>query len=383
MAEGTSMRVLIAVDSFKGSFSSLEVAEWLRAGVCRVYPEAVIDAVPIADGGEGTVSALRTALGGRTMHCLVHGPLVQVVEAQYLMADNGTAFMEMAEAAGLCLVEPSHRDPSLASTFGVGQMMLDAIDHGATRIILGLGGSATNDGGAGMARALGARFLKADGTDIEPSGFGLSALDHVDVSGMDKRLHAIPIVAACDVDNPLYGPSGASMVFGPQKGGTPETLQMLDENLAHLAHVIHRDLGVDIGTVAGGGAAGGLCAGLVAFCDANVERGIDVVMDAMGIDERIARADIVLTGEGRMDAQTCRGKVPVGVAKRAKLQGKPVFGIAGYLGEGHEHVYAYGVDAAFSAIVAPMSLEEAITASGPNLSDATERLFRTIKAIWK
>jgi len=377
------MNVLVAMDSFKGSFSSLEAAGLVESGIRKVYPSAVVEKIAVADGGEGTVSAIRESIGGNTVTVRVSGPLGQPVDARYLVLEDSTAVIEMAEAAGLCLVPPERRDPSITTTFGVGQLILDALDKGCRSVVLCLGGSATNDGGAGMAKALGIRFLDRNGKEIGEGGGSLGSLDRIDLSNLDPRIESVPFTVACDVDNPLCGPRGASHVFGAQKGGTAGQLVLLDANLGHLSQKIKDSTGTDVGTVAGGGAAGGLCAGAVAFLDARIKSGVEVVMDAIGIDEKIGQADVVITGEGRIDGQTAGGKTPVGIALRSKKQNKPVFAIAGFIGSGAEQVYAHGIDSVMSAIVSPMGLEEAIRKSAGNIEAASERLFRIIKCFHK
>lgn len=375
------MRVLIAMDSYKGNLSSLTVAGIVERGIRRVYAGAIVDKVAVADGGEGTSRALTEYLRGEYVQVEATGPMGDRVPAHYGIVRGDTAIMEMAEASGLSLVPEDMRNPLRATTCGTGEMIVDAMDRGCRKIILGIGGSATNDGGAGMAAALGVRLLDEDGNAIGPGGGALGRLARVDMSGIDPRVADTECIVACDVDNPLCGEKGASRVFGPQKGAVPEMVSVLDSNLKHFAQIIRRDLSMDVADIAGAGAAGGLGAGLIAFCGAKLQKGIDVVLDAVGIEDRIREADMVITGEGRVDGQTAHGKVPVGVAARAKKYGKPVFAIAGFIGEGAEAVYDHGIDAVMSSMVGPLTLEEAIERSPELIEQAAERLFRIIRAV--
>jgi glycerate kinase len=375
------MRILIAMDSYKGNLSSLKVAGIVERGIRRVYADAIVDKVAVADGGEGTSKALTEYLRGKYVQVEATGPLGDQVRVHYGIVHGDTAIMEMAEASGLSLIPEDKRDSLRATTYGTGEMIVDAMGRGCRKIVLGIGGSATNDGGAGMAAALGVRLLDEDGNDIGPGGRALGRLARVDMSGIDPRVADTECIVACDVDNPLCGEKGASRVFGPQKGAAPEMVSVLDRNLSHFAQIIRRDLSMDVADIPGAGAAGGLGAGLIAFCGARLQKGIDVVLDAVDIEARIKDADIVITGEGRVDGQTAHGKVPVGVAARAKKYGKPVFAIAGFIGEGAEAVYDHGIDAVMSSMVGPMSLEEAIRRSPELIERAAERLFRIIRAV--
>lgn len=373
------MRIVIAPDSYKGSMTAAEVAEAMARGARRVWPDAAINLVPMADGGEGTVQALVDATGGRLVTASVCGPLGDRVEAAFgIMGDGETAVIEMASASGLPLVPAERRNPLYTSTYGTGELIRHALDLGARRILIGLGGSATNDGGAGMAQALGVRFLDAQGNDLAPGGQALLQLDRIDVSGLDPRLQEAAVTAACDVDNPLTGARGAAAVFGPQKGATPEMVTMLDGALARLAAVVRRDLGRDVEHTPGAGAAGGLGAGLMAFLSAKLRRGVDIVVEATGLGEKLAGADLCLTGEGATDFQTVRGKTPMGVARAARGQGVPVVCISGGIGREYEQVYSVGIDALSSIVPGPMGLQEAM-ARGPELvADATERALRLV-----
>ncbi len=378
------MRVLIAMDSFKGNMSSLDVAGIVEKGIRRVFKSDVyVDKVAIADGGEGTVDAIVNAHGGQFVTAEVTGPLGEKVAARYGIILGKTAIIEMAEASGLYLIPDDRRDPLKTTTFGVGELILDAIGRGCTKIVMGIGGSATNDGGAGMAAALGVRFLTKEGREPGFGGGPLAQLDRIDASGLEQSLAGIEFLVACDVNNPLYGEKGASRVFGPQKGASPEMVEILDKNLEHYAELIKRDLNKDVGSIPGSGAAGGLGGGLMAFCNAKLSKGIDIVLDEININERISHSDVVITGEGRIDGQTAHGKVPVGVAARAKMYGKPVFAIAGFIDKGAELVYEHGIDSVMSSMVGPLSLDEAIKQSPRLIEEASERLFRVIGAFWK
>lgn len=358
---GVKMRFVIAPDSFKSSASAKEVAQAIADGLKVAFPDGEYDLIPMADGGEGTVEALVAATGGKIVHATVTGPLGEPVESSFgILGDGETAVIEMAAAAGLNLVPPEKRNPLFTTTYGVGELIKAALNEGCRRLIIGIGGSATNDGGAGMAQALGAKLLDSNGNEIGFGGIELGKLARIDISGLDKRLKESEILVACDVTNPLTGPKGASAVYGPQKGATPEAVKILDENLHHYAEVIRRDLGVDVEHVPGAGAAGGLGAGLMAFCQAKLIRGVDLIVQAVKLDERVQTADLVITGEGKLDFQTGFGKVPYGVAKVAKRYSKPVIAIVGQLGEGSENCREWGIDACFAITNKPMSEQEAM-----------------------
>lgn len=373
------MRIVIAPDSFKGCLSAREVAQAMAAGVRQVLPHAELDLAPMADGGEGTVQALVDATGGRMIQVPVTGPLGTPTPAFLgLLGDGQTAIIEMAAASGLPLVPPDQRNPLVTTTQGVGDLIRAALDAGARRLIVGLGGSATVDGGAGMAQALGVRLTDAAGREIGPGGGALRQLAHVDVSGLDPRLAQTEVVAACDVTNPLTGPRGAARVYGPQKGATPEMVEILDNALAHYAAVLAHDLSVDVRDAPGAGAAGGLGAGLLAFLRARLRPGVEIVLEAARLRERVRDAALVITGEGRLDGQTVYGKTPIGVAQVAQAAGVPVLALVGGTGDDYAAVYHHGIDAVLSIPVRPMSLDEAMAHAPALLTEAGMRAMRLL-----
>lgn len=374
------MKILISMDSFKGSNTSLELANIVEKGIRKVYPEAYINKVIIADGGEGTVKAIVTSLKGDYINVKVKDPLGGLVNARYGIVNGQIAVIEMAEASGLHLVPKDKRNPLKTSTFGTGQLILDALDKGCRKIIIGIGGSATNDGGTGMAEALGVKFYNKNGELFNPNGGNLNTLKEIDVSDMDKRLLNTEFQVACDVSNPLFGIEGASYIFGPQKSADEDMVQILDKNLEYYSNMVKKQLGIDVAKLPGSGAAGGLGYGLVVFCNAKLVKGIDMVLDIVDIEKKMKDIDIVITGEGRIDNQTIYGKVPVGIATRAKKYGKPVYAIAGCLGEGYHLVYNYGIDAVVSSMTYPLTIDESIKQSSKLIEEAAERLFRIIRS---
>ncbi len=374
------MRILIAPQSLKGSLTAAEAGLAIAQGVRAVYPTAEIEIVPVADGGEGTVQALVDATGGRIVQKTVTGPLGEPVPAFFgLMGDGHTAAIEMAAAAGLPLVPPERRDPRITTTYGVGELILAALDYGCRHFIIGIGGSATNDGGAGMGQALGAALLTNEGTEIARGGATLTTLAHISTAKMDARLQECTVEVACDVTNPLCGPTGASAVYGPQKGATPEMVLELDKALAHYAQIVERDLGVSVRDVPGAGAAGGLGAGLIAFLHATLRPGAQIVLEAVHLEERIRTADLVITAEGQIDSQTAYGKSVAAVAALAKRYGLPVVALAGSLGDNYQTVYELGVDALVVLPSAPMSLTYAMENAARLTSDAAERVCRLLQ----
>ncbi len=361
------MKIVIAPDSFKESLSAPEVAAAIARGWQRVFPAAECLLRPMADGGEGTVDALLAAVGGERRECWVRGPMGEPVRAHWGWLGEGTAVIEMAAASGLHWVPREQRDARVASSFGTGELIAEALQAGATRIILGLGGSATNDAGAGLLQALGMRFLDDQGRELAAGGAALAALDQLDLSGLDARLLQVQIEVAADVDNPLCGARGASAVFGPQKGATPEQVAELDTALGRFARIAAATLGEDHAEFPGVGAAGGLGFAARAFLKATFLPGIELVAELSGLAEAVQGADLVITGEGRMDAQTLHGKTPVGVARVAQDAGVPVIALAGSLGEDYQALYDAGIEAAFSLAPGPLSLEQAMAAAAGEL----------------
>lgn len=374
------MRVIVAPDSFKGSASAPEVATAMERGIRTVFPDADVVAFPIADGGEGTVDALVAATAGRIETRTVRGPLGEPVAARWgVLGDGTTAVVETAAASGLPLVPPERRDPRVTTTFGTGELLRAVLDAGLRTIVVGLGGSATNDGGAGLLRALGVRLLDAGGRDLPDGGAALAGLARIDATGLDPRLSETELLVACDVDNPLTGPRGASAVFGPQKGATPEAVRALDAALARFAQVARTVTGRDVASIPGAGAAGGLGAGLLFFTPARLRPGIELVLAATRFAEAVAGADLVLTGEGRTDAQTAMGKAPVGVAAAARAKGVPVICLSGSLGDGWETVLDAGIDAVQSVAPGPITLDESMARAPELIAAAAARVCRTVK----
>ncbi|QMM54048.1 glycerate kinase [Enterobacter sp. RHB15-C17] len=374
------MKIVIAPDSYKESLSALEVATAIEQGFREIFPDAHYVKLPVADGGEGTVEAMVAATQGGIIKVRVTGPLGENVEGFYgLSGDEQSAFIEMAAASGLEMVAPSLRNPLKTTSWGTGELIRHALDAGVKHIIIGIGGSATNDGGAGMMQALGAKLLDAEDNPIGMGGGELEKLARIDISELDTRLASCRVEVACDVTNPLTGKEGASAVFGPQKGATPEMIARLDDSLAHYAKIIARDLDIDVLNLEGGGAAGGMGAALYAFCGAELRQGIEIVTDALHLDNHVADADLVITGEGRIDSQTIHGKVPVGVAKVAKRYNKPVIGIAGSLTADVGVVHEHGIDAVFSVIYTVCTLEEALKNAKENVRMAARNIAAVLK----
>ncbi|NPV47418.1 MAG: glycerate kinase [Armatimonadetes bacterium] len=374
------MKVIIAPDSFKGSLTAREVCEAAVAGVAAIGSAVECVTVPMADGGEGTVQSLVDATGGSLRRATVTGPLGEPVVATYgILGDGRTAVIEMAAASGLPLVPEGQRDPLRTTTYGTGELIRAALDEGCRKLIIGLGGSATNDGGLGVAAALGARLLDDAGEPVCPTGAGLARLRRIDTTSMDPRLRETDGRVACDVDNPLYGPTGAAQVYGPQKGASPEAVRELDDGLRNFAAVVERDLGVAVADMPGAGAAGGLGAGLVAFCGARLERGVNIVIEAVELRQRMAGCHLCLTGEGRIDGQTVFGKTAKGVAEVARELGVPVVALGGAIEEDAPGL-SECFDAVFCTCVRPMTLEQAMA------PDTAKKLIgftaRQIVSLW-
>ena len=375
------MKVVIAPQSFKGSISALDAAKAMEEGVLRIVSDAETVLVPVADGGDGTLETLVEATGGDIRSVTVTGPIGKAVTAEWgALGDGQTAVIEMARTSGLALLSLTEREPLRATTYGLGEVIREAFDAGFRSFIVGIGGSATNDGGAGMAQALGVRLLDETGENLPLGGAALADLRRIDISGLDKRAIGARFSVACDVSNPLTGPEGASAVYGPQKGATPDLVDQLDAALKNFARVVERDIGTSIDTVPGSGAAGGLGGGMMAFLEGSLRAGIDIVLDHVGLDEKLEGADLVITGEGQLDFQTVYNKAPVGVAWRAKQRNIPVIAICGSLGKGFEDVHAEGIDAVASIICAPMTLDEASARGGELIADAVAEAMRFMKA---
>jgi glycerate 2-kinase len=374
------MKFVLAPDSFKESMTAKKAALAMEKGVKSIFPDAECVIVPMADGGEGTVDSLVSASNGEIIKTEVIGPLGEKVIAEYgLLGGGQTAVIEMASASGLELIKPKDRNPLLTTTYGTGQLIIDALDKGVRRFLIGIGGSATNDGGVGMLQALGVSFKDQSGNELPFGGGALNRLHSIDMSGLDERIQSVHIDVACDVTNPLIGASGASAIFGPQKGATPEMVNMLDQNLAHYAEVIKKQLGEDIAHMEGAGAAGGLGAGLLAFLNAQLKKGIDLVIEYTRLEERVKGADFVFTGEGGIDGQTLFGKTPYGVAAIAAKYSVPVIAFAGRIGNGVEPLYDNGFNAIIGILKGITTVEEALELGEENLAFAAENVCRVLK----
>jgi glycerate kinase len=373
-------RIIVAPDSFKESLTAAQVASHIVDGIRKVLPAAEVIEIPLSDGGEGLTDALISGTGGQFISREVTGPLGEKVTARFgILGDNQTAVIEMAEASGLALVPRERRNPMITTTYGTGELIKAALDMGCRRMIVGIGGSATNDGGSGMAEALGVRLLDANGKTIPRGAQGLLRLHTIDMSTADPRLPHTEILVACDVTNPLCGPTGASYVYGRQKGANPEMLPVMDQALLKLASVIKRDIQVEVQELSGAGAAGGLGAGLMAFAGGKLRSGLGMVFEILDFETRLAGGvDLVITGEGQINSQTLFGKVPAGVAQLAKKYHLPVLALVGSIGPGAEKVYEAGIDAIMSITPGPVSLEEAMARAGELVGDAAARAMRLI-----
>jgi len=372
------MKIVIASDSYKGSCSTLEVAEAIEKGIRKIYRDAEIIKILVADGGEGTVDTLVIGTGGRYEVVEVIGPLGNIIESKYGILEGNVAVIEMAASSGLPLLKKEELNPMITTTYGTGQMIKAAMDKGCKKIFIGIGGSATNDGGVGMAQALGVSFKDKDGKEIGYGGKELARIHDIDLSSIDLRLENTEIVIMSDVTNPLCGLNGAAYIYGPQKGATHEMVKQLDSNLKYYAEAIRKQLGKDILDVPGAGGAGGLGAGLIAFCNASIYSGIDMILDINKIDQHLVDADLVITGEGQIDNQSINGKVPVGVAKRALKYDVPVIAIVGSIGEGASEVYGYGIKAIFDIITRPMTLSEAMENVSELIEHTAENTMRML-----
>ncbi len=376
LCNNTPMKVVIAPQVFKGGLSGMEAALAIQQGVLRVYPDAENLLLPVADGGDGTLEAL-VGPSGSCFEAQVTGPLGESVRAQWGVMPNGkTAVIEMARASGLALVPPERRDPRITTSYGAGELIREALDKGCREIIIGVGGSATNDAGAGIAQALGARLTDADGKQLRFGGAALSDLSRIELDSLDTRLRECRIRVAADVNNPLCGPLGAAAVYGPQKGATAEMVGLLDSALGRFAEIVERDLEVDLMHMPGAGAAGGAGGGLVALLGARLESGAALVCDALHLEEHLQGADLVIVGEGRMDAQTVYNKAPIVVAQRARKLGVPVIAVAGSLGEGYLAVLEHGINDVEIAAPPDLPLDEALRRAGELVAEAAERVVR-------
>ncbi len=374
------MKIVVAPDSFKESLSAKQVAGSITLGILKVFPDAEIVQIPVSDGGEGLLDAFSEAMEVQKISMVVRDPLLRDIDAHYgVLDDKTTAVIEMANASGLELLEENEKDPVVTSSYGTGQLILNALDRGYSKLIIGLGGSATNDGGMGMVRALGVRFLDENNEEIGEGGGVLDRLRKIDISGLDDRLVKCKITGACDVTNPLTGPNGASFVYGSQKGGTPDALKQLDENMMHYASIIQSDIGVEANTVEGAGAAGGMGAALVAFFGAKLRSGFDLISESLELEYHIRNANLVITGEGKIDKQTLNGKVVSGVAGIAKKCNVPVIVIAGKIGEGIDQIYNHGVTAVFSIVDQPMELAAALKNADGLIQSCVENIMRVLK----
>lgn len=373
-------KILLVPDSFKGTLSSRQVCQVMAGQLRRFFPQAQVKSIPVADGGEGSVEAFLAAAGGERRTRTVTGPFGEPVEAFYgILGDGHTAVIEMAACAGLPLAE-GRLNPERATTYGVGELLLAAKEAGCTKAILGLGGSCTNDGGAGAAAALGAKFTRADGTAFVPTGGTLGEIAALDVSPVAQALQGMELTAMCDIDNPLYGDAGAAAVFAPQKGADAAMVARLDAGLRHLGQVAARCLGRDFSHLPGAGAAGGLGFGMAAFCGAQLRMGIDAVLDAVGFDSLLPGTDVVFTGEGKIDSQSARGKVVSGVAARCRKAGVPVVAVVGQIGQGFEEMYQQGLTAVFSINRAAQPFAESRFHAGENLALTMEYIARLLAA---
>ena len=377
-----TLHFVLAPDSFKDSATGKEICEAMEKGILRVFPKSTVQHVPMADGGEGSTEAVVDATGGEYIQKVVQGPLEEKVEATFgIHGDGKTAVIEMAEASGLQLLTPEERNPLYTTSYGTGELIRHCLDEGMKNIILCIGGSATNDGGVGMAQALGYQFKDKDGNEIRRGGKYLKDIASIDTSNVHEHLASCEVLVASDVDNPLTGPEGAAAVFGPQKGATPEMVKELDEGLKHLEKMIEKNLGKSVGHIPGAGAAGGLGAGLLAFTEAKLERGVEIIVEATRLKEKVKDADVVFTGEGQIDFQTKYGKTPMGVVTAVKEVNEKakVIAISGSIGEDVETLYDLGFDGIFGTIASPGELDKVLKNTLENVSRVTEAVCRILK----
>lgn len=372
-------KIVLIPDSFKGTLSSTQICEIISGEIKRQFSDCEIISIPVADGGEGSVDCFLSALGGEKITAIASGPHFEKMESYFgYLPESSTAIIEMASCAGLPLVE-NHKDPLGTTTYGVGELLLEAANHGATKIILGLGGSCTTDGGCGAAAACGVKFYDKAGNSFIPTGGTLSQIEHIDTSSLDPAIKTVDIVAMCDIENPMYGPQGAAYVFGPQKGANKNEVTLLDEGLIHLANVIKKTLRADVAAIPGTGAAGAMGAGMIAFFGAHLQMGIETVLDTVHFSDTIKGADLVFTGEGRLDAQSLRGKVVIGVAKRSQKEGVPVIALVGGVDGDMKATYDMGVTAIFSINRLPEDFSISKNKSAENLAATVQDVLRVIK----
>lgn len=376
-------KIVLIPDSFKGTLSSKQICEIVSAEITQQFPNCEIVSIPVADGGEGSVDCFLSALDGEKITAMVSGPHLEKMESYFgYLPESSTAVIEMASCAGLPLVE-NQKDPLGTTTYGVGELLLEAASHGVTKIILGLGGSCTTDGGCGAAAACGIKFYDEAGNSFIPTGETLSQIEHIDTSSLDPAIKTVDIVAMCDIENPMYGPEGAAYIFAPQKGATENEVKLLDEGLIHLANVIKQDLRADVATIPGAGAAGAMGAGMVAFFGAQLQMGIETVLDTVHFSEIIKDADLVITGEGKLDSQSLRGKVVIGVAKRAQDAGIPVISLVGGVESDISDAYKKGVTAIFPINRLPEDFSISKEKSAENLAATAQDVLRLVKCIEK
>ena len=377
------MKIIIAPDKFKGSLTALQVAQAMAEGVRLIDPTIEVHQLPLADGGEGSADVLTQAVGGQTITIAVKDPLFRTIEASYgLSADGQMAFVEMATASGLALLEKHERNPLLTTTFGTGELILDALQRGAKRLIVCIGGSATNDAGMGIAAALGFRFLDKNGAALSPIGQNLAAICRIDIDSVTPLLQNVEVVVACDVSNPLHGPNGAAYVYAPQKGADAAAVQQLDNGLVNFSQVVQNQFGIDLQTVEGSGAAGGLGSGCVAFLNAKLQSGIETVLQAVEFEKHLIGADLVLTGEGKIDQQTLQGKLIAGVARAANAQHVPVVALCGTLSLSPQEIDTLGLSYAVSVLASPVTLQEAMNDAHQNVRDSTAAVVRFVKKMY-
>ena len=374
------MKIVVAPQAFKGSLSATEVGNSMIKGIENVIENSTNLLVPVADGGDGTLETLVESSQGKINSIKVTGPLGEQQNSAWgALGRNKTAIIEMARSSGLALVPINKLNPLISTTYGLGEVILDALDQGYRDFIIGIGGSATNDAGAGMAQALGVKLLDSNGNELSFGGESLSKLNSINIDGIDTRIKESNFAIACDVNNPLTGPEGASAIYGPQKGATPEMVNTLDQALTNFAKIVEKDLGIKINDVEGSGAAGGLGGGLIAFLNGKLRKGVDIVLDFVDINKALTNTNLVITGEGQLDFQTIYNKAPIGVARRAKHLGIPVIAISGSLGENFSVVHEHGIDAASSIVSKPMTLAEASKNAPELISAATEQALRYMK----